>query len=117
MERAKIDKSKLDFLIAANADKFDATVLREVRETLSQMDYDQFFVMQTANFRDPTLMLLVSFFLGIDRFFLDDVPMGILKVLTCGGLGIWWLIDLFTVIDRTKRYNYNRFVHITSYMR
>jgi TM2 domain-containing membrane protein YozV len=115
--RDKIDKSKVDFFIAANADKFDAASLKAVRETLSGMTDEQFMMIQgSGELRDPTLMLVVSLLLGWDRFFLDDIAMGLVKIITCGGFGIWWLIDLFTVIDRTKQYNFRRLMQITSYI-
>jgi len=44
--------------------------------------------------------LLLSIFLGglgIDRFYLGRIGTGILKLITCGGLGIWWLIDLIMI--------------------
>jgi TM2 domain-containing membrane protein YozV len=41
--------------------------------------------------------LLLSFFLGVfgaDRLYLGYIGLGILKVITLGGIGIWVLIDL-----------------------
>ena len=119
MERinAKIDKSKVDFFIATNANKFDPASLMAVRDTISQMNDDQFLMLQAANFRDPTLILILAIFTGWERLFIDDVGLGVLKILTCYGLGIWWLVDMFTAIDRAQRYNYNRFMHLVSLSR
>lgn len=47
--------------------------------------------------------VLISFFLGglgIDRFFLGYTGLGIAKLLTCGGLGIWSLIDFILILLR-----------------
>jgi TM2 domain-containing membrane protein YozV len=32
-------------------------------------------------------------YLGVDRFYKGQVLWGILKLITIGGLGLWWLID------------------------
>lgn len=50
--------------------------------------------------KDWMVTLLISFFLGglgIDRFYLGYTGLGILKLITCGGCGIWSLIDLILI--------------------
>lgn len=44
-------------------------------------------------------------FLCYDRFWFGDLGLGILKLITWGFCGIWWLIDLFTAGSRCDEYN------------
>ncbi|MEB4613448.1 TM2 domain-containing protein [Leucobacter sp. M11] len=49
---------------------------------------------------------LLSWFLGVlgvDRFYLGKVGTGILKLITAGGFGIWWLVDLILVLAGSQR--------------
>ena len=49
------------------------------------------------------LTLLMSIFfgwIGVDRFMMGKVFTGILKLITFGGLGIWWLVDLILIATK-----------------
>jgi TM2 domain-containing membrane protein YozV len=53
-----------------------------------------------AQGKDWLTALLLSIFLGslgVDRFYTGHTLLGVLKLITCGGLGIWWLIDVIMI--------------------
>jgi hypothetical protein len=104
-----MDKNHIDLFIATQADKFKPEVLGIVKQKLEEIPDDQFIVVQSLGYQTPTTILLIALFLGWERFFLDDIPLGVLKVLTCGGLGIWYLVDIFTAFERTRDYNFRKF--------
>lgn len=55
--------------------------------------------------RNKALMVVLSIFFPIQLFFLGKIGLGILFLLTAGGLGIWWIIEWFTTSSRVDTFN------------
>ncbi len=101
--------------IMSNAKFFQSNHLMYIRERLLTADESKWIYIQTLEFKDPTTSIIVSILvgaLGIDRFLIGDTGLGIAKLLTCGGLGIWALVDWFLIMGRTKEKNFEMFQQI-----
>lgn len=108
-----MDSQKVDTYMMANAKYFPADKIMYVKEKLSSANDSKMSVVSTISFKDPTVILIVSIFLGalgIDRFMLGQTGLGILKLLTVGGLGFWAIIDWFIVSKKAKELNFNKFM-------
>ena len=93
----------------ANANFFPEGSVNELGARLSKLSQNQFNAIQGIQLKDPMIMLLLSLFLGssgIDRFLLKEIGLGIIKLLTAGGCGIWTIVDWFLVMNRTREFNY-----------
>ncbi len=55
--------------------------------------------------------LLMSVFfgtLGVDRFILGHIGLGLLKLITFGGFGVWWLIDVILIATSASVFDKNQ---------
>jgi TM2 domain-containing membrane protein YozV len=112
-----MDQNKIDMFISTMSGKFPSEKIMLIKSQLEKMDDSRFTMVQSAEYKDPTTLLIISIFLGnlgVDRFMLGQTGAGIGKLLTCGGMGIWTLIDWFTVQKNTKEVNYQKFMQLAA---
>ena len=106
-----MDAQKVDMFIMTNGSNLPEQKVPFIREKLLSLDDSKWAALSTIQFKNPTTALLLSIFLGaygIDRFYIGNTGMGVGKLLTCGGLGIWAIIDWFMISGSTKEQNYNK---------
>lgn len=103
-----MESQKVDMFILTNSKYFESYQVTQIREKLIEMDDSKWAEISTLQFKDPTTSLIVSILagsLGIDRFMIGDTGIGIGKLLTCGGFGIWSIVDWFLIKGATKEKN------------
>lgn len=118
--KTSIDQARVNLFLATNGKKFASYQLNQIIAELPNLTDAQFQALLSQDFKDPTMMLIVSLLggiLGIDRFLLNDTGLGVIKLLTCGGFYIWMIIDWFLIQDRTKEYNYNLLIQTVNSIR
>ena len=112
-----MDAQKADLFIMTHAKFFEPHLLPAIREKLLQTDDSNWMMIQSITYREPILMLIISILgghFGVDRFILGDMGLGVVKLLTCGGLGIWTVIDWFLIMGRTREDNFEKLRQIVS---
>lgn len=110
-----MEAQKVDMFIVANGKYFEGHQLSMIRERLLSLDDSKWAVVSMIQFKDPTVIQIVSILagsLGIDRFMIGDIGLGIGKLLSCGGLGVWAIIDWFMIQRVTREKNLDRLQQI-----
>ena len=110
-----MEQNRIEMFIATMSDKFPAEKLMLIRDQLSRLDDSKLPIIQSVEYKNPTTLLIISIFLGgfgVDRFMLGQTGLGVAKLLTCGGMGIWSIVDWFTVMARTKELNFRKFIQV-----
>ncbi|MBQ9491751.1 MAG: TM2 domain-containing protein [Firmicutes bacterium] len=111
-----VDPADVENYIMSNRECFPGIKLIYLKSKLLKMDKDKFERICLCDLKSPTIILLVSVFLGglgIDRFMIGDIGMGILKLLTGGLCGIFWIYDIFTITERVKKINFESIILLT----
>jgi hypothetical protein len=109
-----MEKSKVDIFIGLNAENFNPHDLMIIKEKLEIMDDDKFYLVNSIELQKPSTILLIAIILGWERFWLNDVALGVLKIITFYGCLIWWFVDIFSAKNRAKKYNFSKISQVLS---
>ena len=110
-----MESEQLNSILVVLSSKIPAGCIPSVRARLESSNVSAEEIMALTNqMTEPTVAIILSIFLGVlgvDRFYIGDTGIGVGKLLTFGGCYIWWLIDIFLIIDATKQKNFERLSH------
>ena len=105
-----MESEQLNSILVVLSSKIPAGCIPSVRARLESSNVSAEEIMALTNqMTEPTVAIILSIFLGalgVDRFYIGDTGIGVGKLLTFGGCYIWWLIDIFLIIDATKQRNF-----------
>lgn len=79
-----------------------------------------FMSQYSSDKKDRTVALVLSLLLGtvgVDRFYVGDTGMGILKLLTFGVCGLMVVVDWFLIMGRADQYNRTKAQEIAAVMK
>ena len=107
----KTAEQRADMYIASKSKYYQSFQLSQIREKIAVMDDSKFNMLQSVPLKDPQTSLILSLFVGVygvDRFYIGDTGIGIGKLLTCGGLFVWTIIDWFQIQSATRNNNFQK---------
>ncbi|NLK38812.1 MAG: TM2 domain-containing protein [Clostridiales bacterium] len=102
---------RLTSIFLSNGKYFPEEKIYLLKQKLLAADENALDRLSVIDLKDPTVSLIVSIFLGylgIDRFLVGDIGLGILKLLTGGLCGIMAIVDWFLIMNRAKEINFNK---------
>ena len=103
-----MEAKNVEMFLLTNSKYFPSESMSVVKEKLENLPEDKAVLVHSLQFKDPVMLLIISILiggLGIDRFILGQTGLGVAKLLTCGGLGVWTIIDWFLIMGETRNVN------------
>jgi TM2 domain-containing membrane protein YozV len=108
-----VEESKVDMFMMINNNNFPTNSLPSIRQRLLALPDDRMGMVQSFQLKSPSTAIIISVLIGamgIDRFYIGDTGLGIAKLLTCGGVGIWTIVDWFLIMGLARQRNHDKFV-------
>ena len=111
-----MQESQINDFLKINKHFLDKSKTLIIKERLEKLDESKIPSLSFIQFRDPKVFFAISWFggvIGLNRFLIGDVGMGILKLLLIVfTFFIPYLVDLFLIQKRIREKNYQKFLEI-----
>lgn len=106
-------KQFADQYIISNTDKFNVDQIPTLKSKLDYLPESRQIAILSIPLKNPIVTLILSLCLGcfgVDRFYLGDIGLGILKVIAVTFMigFIWVIIDWFLTYKRAKTINFEK---------
>lgn len=106
---------KTNMLLMTYSKYFPEENIVMLRNKFETFDDDKASMLYSLEFKDPMMALILSIVagvFGVDRFYVGDVGLGVAKLLTCGGGGIWTIVDYFLIMKVAKQKNFEKLMSV-----
>lgn len=105
-----METAKIDAFLLANQGFFPQESMAQVKEKLASLDEAQ---LAAANFKSPKTALILAILVPVaNQFYVGKIGLGVAKLLTCGGAGIWTIIDWFVCQKNTRKINLEKLMSL-----
>lgn len=105
-------EQQINWFFTVNGKYFEQAAIPMLHDILASLPPDRAAIVCSLSYKDPSTALLLSlcplitvFIAGVDRLYLGQIGLGLLKFFTLGGLGLWTLIDWFLIMGSARRRN------------
>lgn len=108
-----MDRKTIENFLLANAGCFEEGDVARIAQGLEMVPDSAAIEILGSEFKKPTFAQVFSVIgghIGLDRFYLGQTTLGVIKLVTCGGFGIWTLVDLFIIMNAARSCNADRIV-------
>ncbi|MDO4199242.1 MAG: TM2 domain-containing protein [Clostridia bacterium] len=104
-------KELIDRFLTQNSKYLPKSKMRDLSAKLHRLSCDDIHKLNSVSLDNPSHMTIISIFfgnMGLDRLLIGKIGTGILKFLTAGGFGIWWIYDIFKIGELTREQNWEK---------